>query len=45
MTEFRIECYQNEFLPRDGQVMNAVVTVTGSGTGSAGAMCDGHRAL
>jgi hypothetical protein len=36
MTEFRIECYQNEFLPRDGQVMNAVVTVTGSGTGSPG---------
>ncbi|HXN62461.1 MAG TPA: VWA domain-containing protein [Acidimicrobiales bacterium] len=38
MTEFRIECYQNEFLPRHGQVMNAVVTVTGTGTGSAGAM-------
>ena len=35
MPAFQIECFQNEFLPQDGQVMHAVVTVTASGTGAA----------
>jgi hypothetical protein len=33
MPEFRIESFQNEFLPENGRVMNAVVTVTAEGTG------------
>ena len=34
MTSFSIECFQNEFLPRGGDEMHAVLTVTASGTGS-----------
>ena len=37
MAEFKIECFQNEFLPQGGQVMHAVLTVCASGTGSVGA--------
>ncbi len=31
MAEFQIECFQNEFLPQDGDVMHAVLTVSVSG--------------
>ena len=34
MAEFQIECFQNEFLPQDGDVMHAVLTVSASGTGA-----------
>ena len=34
MAEFQIECFQNEFLPQDGDVMHAVLTVSASGTGT-----------
>jgi hypothetical protein len=37
MSEIRIECFQNEFLSRGAEVMNAVLTVTATGTGSPGA--------
>jgi von Willebrand factor type A C-terminal domain/von Willebrand factor type A domain len=33
MAEFQIECFHNEFLPQDGEVMHAVLTVSASGTG------------
>ena len=29
MAEFRIECFQNEYLPTGGMLMNAVITVSG----------------
>ena len=32
MTEFRIECFQNEYLPEGADVMNAVITVVAGGT-------------
>jgi hypothetical protein len=32
MAEFDIECFQNEFLPAGGTLMNAVITVTARGT-------------
>jgi uncharacterized protein YegL len=35
MADFHIECFQNEFLPRDAEVMHAVVTVCVSGTSAA----------
>ena len=35
MAEFQIECFQNEFLPQDGDVMHAVLTVSASGTGAS----------
>jgi hypothetical protein len=35
MAQFEIECFQNEFLPQDGVVMHAVLTVSASGTGAA----------
>ena len=31
MAEFDIECFQNEFLPAGGTLMNAVITVTAEG--------------
>jgi hypothetical protein len=34
MAEFQIECFQNEFLPQDGDVMHAVLTVSVSGAGA-----------
>jgi hypothetical protein len=34
MTDFQIECFQNEFLPQGGQMMHAVLTVSASGEGS-----------
>ncbi|MGP0031701.1 MAG: VWA domain-containing protein [Acidimicrobiales bacterium] len=44
MPEFRIEAFQNEFLPDGARVMNAVVTVTAEGTangaGAAGPAAD-----
>jgi hypothetical protein len=36
MAEFTAEVYQNEFLPEGGTDVNAIVTVTCSGAGSAG---------
>ena len=36
MAEFTAEVYQNEFLPEAGTDVNAIVTVTCSGAGSAG---------
>ena len=35
MAEFDIECFQNEFLPAGGTLMNAVITVTAEGTSAA----------
>jgi uncharacterized protein YegL len=35
VADFQIECFQNEFLPRGGQVMHAVLTVGVSGTAEA----------
>ena len=35
MAEFQIECFQNEFLPQDGDVMHAVLTVSASDTGAS----------
>ena len=35
MAEFQIECFHNPFLPRGVDVMNAIVTVTASGSGTA----------
>jgi hypothetical protein len=35
MTDFQIECFQNEFLPQGGQKMDAVLTVSASGEGSS----------
>ncbi len=35
MAEFDIECFQNEFLPAGGTLMNAVITVTARGTSAA----------
>ena len=35
MADFDIECFQNEFLPAGGTLMNAVITVTARGTSSA----------
>ncbi len=37
MTEFRIEAFHNSFLPRGARGVQAVITVTASGTGSTGA--------
>jgi VWA domain-containing protein len=37
MTEFRIEAFHNKFLPRGARAVQAVITVTASGTGSTGA--------
>jgi von Willebrand factor type A domain len=37
MTTFAIECFQNEFLAQGADTMHAVLTVTASGTGAAGA--------
>ncbi|HEX4163258.1 MAG TPA: vWA domain-containing protein, partial [Acidimicrobiales bacterium] len=34
MTPFTVQCSQNEFLPRGGDEMHAVLTVTASGTGA-----------
>ena len=34
MAEFQIQCFQNEFLPQDGEVMHAVLTVSASETGA-----------
>ena len=36
MAEFTAEVYQNEFLPEGGTDVNAIVTVTCAGAGSAG---------
>ena len=36
MAEFTAEAYQNEFLPEGGTDVNAIVTVTCAGAGSAG---------
>ncbi len=36
MAEFTAEVYQNEFLPEAGTDVNAIVTMTCSGAGSAG---------
>ena len=36
MAEFTAEVYQNEFLPEAGTDVNAIVTITCSGAGSAG---------
>jgi len=35
VADFQIECFQNEFLPRGGRVMHAVLTVGASGTAAA----------
>jgi len=35
MSDFHIECFENEFLPSAGGVMHAVVTVTAAATGVA----------
>ncbi len=35
MAEFHIECFQNEFLPTGGVLMNAVITVSAEGTSVA----------
>lgn len=37
MSEFRIEAFHNTFLPRGARAVQAVITVTASGTGSTGA--------
>ncbi len=46
MADFQIECFHNQYLPRGVDVMNAVVTVTASGSGTAipGDAGDGPRA-
>lgn len=36
MADFRLECFQNEFLAEGAQEVNAVVTVTASGSGASG---------
>ncbi|MEA2589568.1 MAG: hypothetical protein QOH66_2495 [Actinomycetota bacterium] len=33
MHDFRLECFQNEYLPRDGRDLHAVITITASRTG------------
>lgn len=45
MTPFSIECFQNEFLPQGGDEMNAVLTVTASGTGSGPATAEERSEL
>ncbi len=35
MAEFHIECFQNEYLPTGGMLMNAVITVRAEGTSAA----------
>jgi hypothetical protein len=41
MADFQIECFQNEYLPQGAQTMDAVLTVTASGT--TGVTKDGAR--
>jgi hypothetical protein len=36
MSEFHIACFQNEYLPRNADTVNAVLSVTASGTSSTG---------
>jgi hypothetical protein len=40
MTEFRMECFQNEFLPEGADLMHAVVTVTAFGPSVGGTVAD-----
>ena len=39
MAQFTAAVYQNEFLPDGGTDVNAIVTVTCSGAGTAGSGC------
>ena len=41
MAEFDIECFQNEFLPAGGTLMNAVITVTARSTSPTGSEASG----
>jgi hypothetical protein len=40
MSPFTVEAYQNEYLPLGGSQVNAIVTVTGDGTGRGAAPAD-----
>jgi len=44
MAEFTAEVYQNEFLPEGGTDVNAIVTITCQGAGSAGQTGSGDAA-
>jgi hypothetical protein len=37
MSDFQIEVYQNEYLPQGASEVNAIVTVTSTGSGAASA--------
>src|SRR5258707_11293538 len=41
MTDFHLECFQNEYLPEGAREVNAVVTVTASGGSTAVGLADG----
>jgi hypothetical protein len=45
MTPFSIECFQNEFLPRGGDQMSAVLTISASGTSSGPATAEERSEL
>src|SRR5438105_615140 len=41
MADFRLECFQNEYLPERAREVNAVVTITASGASAAGGFISG----